>query len=147
MQIILREDLKNLGQAGDLVEVKPGYGRNYLIPQGLAMVATADNIQKIEHEKRLIAAKKAKLLKDAQAIIDRLKTVSVTVTRQVGEDDKLFGSVTSRDIEEQLAQKGITVDHKKIVIAETIKTAGEHTVEIKLGHGLSAPLVVSVISK
>src|SRR5437870_1394307 len=98
MQIILREDVHNLGKSGDLVKVKPGYGRNYLIPQGKAMVATAGNVKQIEHEKKVISARNAKNAKDAQAVADRLAQIEVTIERAVGEEDKLFGSVTSRDI-------------------------------------------------
>src|SRR3954468_8770177 len=126
MQVILKEDINTLGKSGDLVNVKPGYGRNFLIPQGKAMIATSGNIKQIEHEKKIIAAKNAKLLKDAQSIADRLAAIEVQLERATaahehkeGEDasaDKLFGSVTSRDIAEALAAKGVTVDHKKIVL-------------------------------
>ncbi|HEY7957729.1 MAG: 50S ribosomal protein L9 [Polyangia bacterium] len=147
MQVILKEDVHNLGKSGELVIVKPGYGRNYLIPQGLAMVATAGNIQQIEHEKKLIAAKNAKLSKDAQAMADRLAAIEVQIERQVGEEDKLFGSVTSRDVEEALADKGVTVDHRKLVLAEPIKTIGYHTVEVKLGAGVVGKVKVVVVPK
>jgi large subunit ribosomal protein L9 len=147
MQVILKEDVHNLGKSGELVIVKPGYGRNYLIPQGLAMVATAGNIQQIEHEKKLIAAKNAKLSKDAQAMADRLAAIEVQIERQVGEEDKLFGSVTSRDVEEALADKGVTVDHRKLVLAEPIKTIGYHTVEVKLGGGVVGKVKVVVVPK
>src|SRR5262245_58792172 len=118
MQVILKEDVANLGKSGDLVNVRPGYGRNYLIPQGLAMVATAGNVARIEHEKKLIAAKNAKLAKDAQSMADRLTALEVQIERAVGEGDKLFGSVTSRDIETALKDKGVTLDHKKFVLPE-----------------------------
>ena len=147
MQVILKEDVHNLGKSGDLVNVKPGYGRNYLIPQGLAVVATAGNIKQIEHEKKLITARNAKLAKDAQAVADKLAAVEVQIERQVGEEDKLFGSVTSRDIEEKLADKGVKVDHKKIVLSEPIKTIGYHTVEIKLGNGIVGKVKVVVVPK
>src|SRR5260221_10850625 len=113
MEVVLKEDVHNLGKSGDLVTVKPGYGRNYLIPKGLAVAATAGNIKQIEHEKKLIAAKNAKVLKDAQAIADRLGSVEVQVAPQVGGEEKLFGSVPSRDILEALAQKGIPLDHRQ----------------------------------
>jgi large subunit ribosomal protein L9 len=147
MQVILKEDVHNLGKSGDLVKVKPGYGRNYLIPQGLAVVATAGNIKEIEHQKKLIAARNAKLAKDAAAQADRLAAVEVQIERQVGEEDKLFGSVTSRDIEDALHDKGITVDHKKIVMPEPIKTIGYHTVEVKLGNGVVGKVKVVVVPK
>jgi large subunit ribosomal protein L9 len=147
MQVILKEDVHNLGKSGDLVKVRPGYGRNYLIPQGKAMIATAGNVKQIEHEKKLIAARNAKLTKDAQAISDRLKTLEVQIERAVGEEDKLFGSVTSRDIESALADKGLRLDHKKFVLPEPIKTIGYHTIEIKLGQGVTGSLKVVVVPK
>ena len=147
MQVILKEDVHNLGKSGDLVNVKPGYGRNYLIPQGLAVGATAGNIKQIEHEKKLIAGRNAKLSKDAQAVADKLAAVEVQIERQVGEEEKLFGSVNTRDIGEALADKGVKVDHKKIVLAEPIKTIGYHTVEIKLGNGVTGKIKVVVVPK
>ncbi len=158
MQVILKEDVHNLGKSGELVNVKPGYGRNYLIPQGLAVVATAANVKQIEHQKKLIAAKNAKLAKDAQATADRLAAIEVQIERPVapheksdtGEEkapDKLFGSVSSRDIAEALKSKGAPVDHKKIVLPEPIKTIGYHTVEIKLGNGVTGKIKVVVVPK
>ena len=147
MQLILKEDVHNLGKSGELVKVKPGFGRNYLIPQGKAMVATAGNVKQIEHEKKIIAAKNAKMAKDAQGIADRLKTREVQIERAVGEEDKLFGSVTSRDIEEALAEKGLKLDHKKFVLPEPIKAIGYHTIEIKLGQGVTGALKVVVVPK
>lgn len=147
MQVILKEDVHNLGKAGELVKVKPGFGRNYLIPQGKAIVATAANVKQIEHEKKIIAAKQAQLSKDAQAMADRLASVEVQIERQVGEEDKLFGSVTSRDIESALKDKGITIDHKKVHMPEPIKTIGYHTVEIKLGTGVTGKIKVVVVPK
>ena len=147
MQVILKEDVPNLGKSGELVNVKPGFGRNYLIPQGLAMVATAGNIKQIEHEKKVIAAKNAKLAKDSQAIADRLAQLEVSIERQVGEESKLFGSVTTRDIAEALADKGVTVDHRKIVLAEPIKAIGFQTVDVKLGQGVTGKLKVVVVPK
>ena len=147
MQVILKEDVHNLGKAGELVKVKPGFGRNYLIPQGKAIVATAANVKQIEHEKKIIAAKQAQLSKDAQAMADRLASVEVQIERQVGEEDKLFGSVTSRDIESALKDKGISIDHKKVHMPEPIKTIGYHTVEIKLGTGVTGKIKVVVVPK
>lgn len=147
MQVILKEDVHNLGKAGELVKVKPGFGRNYLIPQGKAVVATASNVKQIEHEKKLIAAKQAQLSKDAQSMADKLASVEVQIERQVGEEDKLFGSVTSRDIEAALKDKGVTIDHRKVHMPEPIKTIGYHTVEIKLGTGVTGKIKVVVVPK
>jgi large subunit ribosomal protein L9 len=147
MQVILKEDVHNLGKAGELVTVRPGFGRNFLIPQGKAVLATAGNVKEIEHQKKLIAAKNAAAAKDAQSIADRLASITVQIERQAGEESKLFGSVTSRDITEFLAEKGVTVDHRKIHLAEPIKTIGEHTVEIKLGSGVTGHIKVVVAAK
>ena len=147
MQVILKEDVHNLGAAGEVVTVRDGYGRNFLIPQGKAAIATAGNVAAIEHQKKLIAAKNAKLMKDASAMKDRLASFEVTVERQVGEEDKLFGSVTSRDVTEALKAKGVELDHKKLHIAEPIKTLGEHVVEVKLGQGVTGQIKVKVVAK
>jgi large subunit ribosomal protein L9 len=147
MQIILREDVHNLGKAGEVVTVKPGYGRNYLVPQGLASHATAHNIKQVEHHKKVIAAAQAVKAKESQALADKLGAVQITLERQAGEDDKLFGSVTTRDVEAALKEKGIAIDHKKLVIADPIKAIGDHNVEAKLGGGVSAHIKVSVTAK
>ena len=147
MQVILKEDVHNLGKAGEVVQVRPGYGRNFLIPQGKAAMATARNVAEIEHQKKIIAAKNAKLLKDSQAIADRIAQIEIQIERAVGEEDRLFGSVTSRDIEEALAKKGVTIDHKKLHIGEMIKTIGIHNVEAKLGQGVTATVKVVVVPK
>ncbi len=144
IQVILKEDVHNLGKSGDIVSVKPGYGRNYLIPQGLAVAATAGNVKHIEHHKKIIAARNAKLAKDAQSVADKLASVEVVITRQAGEGDKLFGSVTSRDLAEALAAKGVTVDHKKIVLPEPIKALGTSTVDVRLGQSVTGKIKVTV---
>jgi large subunit ribosomal protein L9 len=147
MQVILKEDVHNLGKSGDLVKVKPGFGRNYLIPQGLAVMATAQNVKEIEHQKKLIAARNAKLSKDAQSVADKMSAIEVQIERQSGEENKLFGSVNTRDIAEALAEKGVTVDHRKIHLPEAIKTIGYHTVDVKLGQGVTGKIKVVVVAK
>ena len=147
MQIILKEDIHNLGKGGELVTVKPGYGRNYLIPQGKAVIATARSVAQLEHEKKLIAARNSKLLKDAQSIADRLAQIEITVERKVGSEDKLFGSVTTRDIEEALAVKGVKVDKKHVHLAEPIKSLGIYTVEIKLSPEVTGKVKLWVVAK
>src|SRR5215468_1873562 len=102
IQVILKEDVANLGRSGELVSVKLGYGRNYLIPQGLAMIATKKNVAQMEHERKTIELRAQRLRKDAESVAGRLAGVSVSIERAVGEGDKLFGSVTTRDIEEAL---------------------------------------------
>jgi len=147
MQVILKEDVPNLGKSGDLVKVKPGFGRNYLLPQGLAVMATETNVKQIEHQKKLISARNAKLQKDSQAVADKLGAIEVSIERQVGEENKLFGSVTSRDIADALKDKGVTVDHRKIHLEEPIKTIGYQTVDVKLGQGVVGKIKVVVVPK
>jgi|SRR5882724_2406967 len=147
MQVILKEDLDNLGKSGEVVNVKEGFGRNYLLPRGLAVVATADDVSRVAHEKRVIAARAAKLAKETQAEADRLGQLTVSIARAVGDEDKLFGSVTSRDIAEALAEQKVTIDAKRLHLEEPIKTLGLTEVQIKLGHGVNAKLKVWVVKK
>ena len=145
MQLILTQDVANLGTAGELVTVRPGYGRNFLLPRRLAVLATANNVSRIEHEKRSIAAKQHKELKTAEEFAGKLEGTTVNVARQSGEGDKLFGSVTTRDIGEALEAAGYPVDHRKIDLAEPIKTLGLHEVVVKLGKGVQATIKVWVV--
>ena len=147
MQLILKEDLDNLGKSGEVVSVKEGYGRNYLLPRGLAVPATADDVARVEHEKRVIAARAAKLSKELQSEADRLGQLTVSIARAVGDEDKLFGSVTSRDIAEALAEQKVTIDTKKIHLDEPIKSLGMTEVQIKLGQGVTAKIKVWVVKK
>jgi large subunit ribosomal protein L9 len=147
IQVILKEDVPNLGRSGELVSVKPGYGRNYLIPQGLAMAATRRNVAQMEHQRRQVEAQAAKVRKDAESVAGRLNGVSVTLERQAGEGDRLFGSVTARDIEEALAAKGLKVDRKKIALADPIKSTGDHDVQIKVARDITAQIKVTVVAR
>jgi large subunit ribosomal protein L9 len=144
MQVILRDDMDNLGKSGEVVNVKPGYARNYLLPRGLAIKATAGDIKRVEHEKRVIASRAAKMAKTAQAEADKLSQVSVTIERATGEGDKLYGSVNTRDIAEALRAQGVIVDSKKIQLEEPIKALGLVEVAVKLGRGVSAKVKVTV---
>ncbi|HEV3030650.1 MAG TPA: 50S ribosomal protein L9 [Polyangia bacterium] len=147
MQVILRDDMDNLGKSGEVVNVKPGYARNYLLPRGFAIKATASDVKRVEHDKRVIAARTAKLAKEAQAEADGLSKVSVSIARAVGEEEKLYGSVTSRDIAEALGEQGVKVDSKKIHLEEPIKTLGLTEVQVKLGRGVNATIKVWVVKK
>jgi large subunit ribosomal protein L9 len=147
MQVILREDVEHLGKSGELVTVRPGYGRNYLIPQGLAVLATEKNVARLNHEKRLISARNARLLKDAQAVADKLGAIEVAIQRQAGEEDKIFGSVSTRDIEEALREKGLPIDRKKIVLGEPIRTLGVYTLDVKLTRDVVGKIKVWVVAK
>ncbi len=132
VRIILREDVPNLGEAGDVVNVKPGYARNFLLPRGMAAVATESRVKELEHHKRVIDEKLAKQMKDLEAVRDRIQALSLETEAQAGDGGKLFGSVTSQNIAALLAEQGIEVDRRKIDLSEPIKSVGEHEVSIKL---------------
>ena len=132
MKVILREDVENLGRGGDLVEVKNGYGRNFLIPRGLAVVANPKNIREVEHQKSVAAAKAAKLKASAEAVARRLADTPIALKRKVGEQDKLYGSVTALDIVEALAGRGLKLDRRAIDLPEPVKTLGDFEVPVKL---------------
>lgn len=132
MKLILREDVENLGKGGDLVDVKPGYGRNYLLPRGLAVAANPRNVRELEHQRKIAEAKAAKMKASAQAVAKRLSETPVTLQRKVGEQDKLYGSVTALDIVEALAARGLQLDRRTIDLAEPLKTVGEFEVPVKL---------------
>jgi large subunit ribosomal protein L9 len=147
MQVILTQDVANLGKAGELVNVKPGYGRNYLIPRGYAVSATAGNVNRLEHERKTIEKKVAKEKANAQSIADRLNGMTLQFERQVGEDEKLFGSVSNRDIAEQLKKAGIDLDHRKIELDHPVKALGKYEVAVRLGAGITAQLKYWVVGK
>src|SRR5687768_15060666 len=121
MRVILRESLDKLGDAGEVVTVREGYGRNYLLPRGLAVLATEKDVARFEHDKRVIAARSAKMAKELSAEADKINKVSVTIQASVGEGDRLYGSVTSRDIVEALRAQGVNLDSKKLQLSEPIK--------------------------
>jgi large subunit ribosomal protein L9 len=144
VKLILREDVLNLGEAGDLVSVKPGYARNFLIPEGRAAIATESRVKEFEHQKRVIAEKLAKEMKDLQAVRKKIESLKLEVTAQAGEEGKLFGSVTSQQIADLMAQNGVTIDRRKIDLAEPIKTLGDHKIKIKLRREFPAEVTVKV---
>jgi large subunit ribosomal protein L9 len=147
MQIILTQDVANLGKAGELVSVKPGYGRNFLIPQGLAVSATAGNVHRLEHERKQIERRVAKEKAGAQSIADRLNGMTLQFERNVGDDEKMFGSVTSRDLAEQLKKAGVEIDHRQVVLEQPVKALGKYEVPVKLGAGVTATLKFFVVAK
>lgn len=147
MQVILKEDVEKLGAMGQVVEVKRGYARNYLLPKDLAMEATARNLKQLDHKKRIVVDKIKKLQKESQSLADKIAQASVTLYHTAGEEEKLFGSVTSMDIVEALKEKGIEVDKRKIALDEPIKRLGEYKVPVKLPGGVSAELSVTVLAK
>lgn len=144
--VVLRDDIEKLGRSGDVVRVKPGYARNYLVPRGFASLATHGNVAQIEHEKKAAIARAAKLRAGAQGRAAELSAVTVEISAQAGDNERLFGSVGTRDIAQALAKKGIEVDRKKIVLDEPIKDLGEHEVTIKLGYEVNATIKVRVVA-
>jgi large subunit ribosomal protein L9 len=145
IHVVLTEDL-NLGKSGELVRVRSGYARNYLVPRGLAIGATKENVARIEHEKKVAESRNAKLKAEAELLAEKLKSVKVVIERPVGEGDRLYGSVTSRDVEEALAAQGFTVDRRRIVM-EQLKTLGTHTVTVRLATSISATIEITVAKK
>ena len=146
MEVILTEDIHRLGNAGDLVKVKAGFGRNYLLPQGKAMLATPSRVKQVEHQRRMIAEIQKKAVAEFKEIERRLKSVDLSFEMQASPEGKLFGSVTNADIAAKLAAGGVEIERRKIVIAEPIKSVGEHPITVRLHREVQTPLVVKVIS-
>ena len=144
VQVILSEDVHALGEAGDIVSVKPGFARNYLVPEGKAVPATAERVHQVEHQQRVISEKRAKELKDLESVKARLDATKLEIEAKAGEEGKLFGSVTAQNLADLLAEKGLDVDRRKIVLSEAIKTTGEHTVAIRLRSDVVAEFKVTV---
>lgn len=144
MNVILREDVYNLGKSGELVTVKEGYARNYLLPRNLAMLASSANVRQLEHEKKVIELRQQKLKGGAMEQAKKLEGVKVSIKRKVGEQDKLFGSVTALDIAEALAAAGHKLDRRLIHLLEPIKAIGAFPVEIRLHREVTAQLTVNV---
>jgi large subunit ribosomal protein L9 len=147
MKVILQKDVKNLGTIGDLVKVKDGYGRNFLLPRGLAILADERNTRQLEHQKRVARTLAAKQLAAAQAAAAAIASTPVAFKLEAGEDDKLFGSVTSRDITEALAAKGINVDRRKLQLEGGLKELGSFKVAVDLGSGVTGEVEVLVSRK
>ena len=144
MRVILKKEVRNLGGAGDIVKVSAGFGRNYLLPRGLAVLANESSLAQAEHNKRVADAIRRKELAGARAIADRLEGSAITIRREAGDDDKLFGSVTNRDIAEALAAEGIEIDRRTIE-TEPLKAVGLFTVPVRLHRDVAASVRVYVI--
>jgi len=147
MEVILRQDVASLGKAGDLVKVKPGYARNYLLPHGLAYEATAGNKQRIAAEAKARATRSAAERQEAEAQAARLGAVSLTLSRKAGEGDRLFGSITAQDVADALAAKGQAVDKRRIELEHPIKTVGQHTIPVRLHHDVTAEVRLTVVAE
>ena len=144
MQVILMKEVESLGQAGETVKVKNGYARNYLIPQGLAMIATKSNLALIENKLKTVELKEAKSRENLESLANELNKIKLSYSLKAGEDEKLFGSVTSQMISDSCQELGFTVDKKEIHIEEPIKTLGTHKVTVKLGPEIEAKIKVKV---
>jgi len=144
MKVILNENVEGLGNIGDLVSVKPGFARNFLLPRKMAVLADEKNVKAFEHQKRQAERKLEKVTKEAEIVKAKIEKVSCVVSHRAGEEGKLFGSVTNIELAEKLAAAGVEIDRKNIVLAEPIKTLGEHDVTVKLDAGVSATLKVVV---
>ena len=146
MKLILRADVENLGSLGDVVEVKPGYGRNFLLPQGLAMVASPANLQVFEQEHKKLQARMDAQRGEAHAMQARLEALDVVITMHVGENDRLYGSVTTTIIGDAIAALGVEVDRRRILMDAPIRTLGEHPVRVRLHPSVIAVVPVKVVS-
>jgi large subunit ribosomal protein L9 len=147
MKVILKEDVKNLGNMGQIVEVSDGFARNYLVPKKLAVEANMKNIKSIEHEKKVIQEKAKKIKISAQDLSDKLANMTVVIKARAGEEGKLFGSVTTMDIAEQLKNDGIEIDKKKISFDEPIKRIGTYAVSIRIHPEIATQVSVQVVEE
>jgi large subunit ribosomal protein L9 len=147
MKVILQETLEGVGNLGDLLDVSPGFARNYLLPRKKAVEANNRNIKEFEHAKRVTAEKAKKERLEIEAFGKKVSTVTLTIPAQVGKDDKMFGSVTAKDIAEGLAEQGYTVDRRKIQLAQPIKELGTFAIAVKLPRDVSASVSVHVVKK
>lgn len=146
MKVFLKEDVKNLGKMGDVVNVAEGFGRNFLLPKKFAVEANTKNLKEFEHNKRIIDGRAAKIKDASKATADKLSALTLKIRAKAGEEEKLFGSVTTMDIAEAFKAEGFDVDKKKILLVEPIKRLGEYTVEVKIHHEVNATVKVLVVS-
>ena len=145
MEVILKEDIANVGKIGEVVRVRDGYARNYLLPRGLVLLANKKNLKTFEHQKKLVADQKQKITRQAKSVGEAVSAVSLIIRMRVGEEGKLFGSVTNIQIEKALKAQGLTVDRRKIQLEEPIKAAGDYEVPIRMAADITVPLKVSVV--
>jgi large subunit ribosomal protein L9 len=146
MEVILLENVPSLGKAGDIVQVAVGYGRNFLIPQKLAIEATPQNIRIWEQQREVFRHKKSKELERAREEAQRIESISFTIRRTAGESEKLFGSVTSLDLQKALQEQGIVVDRKKILLPHPLKKLGSYSIPIKLHPEVTAQMNIQIVS-
>src|SRR5213592_3083630 len=144
VQVILRDDVPNLGKIGEVVRVKPGYARNFLLPRGLAVEASPKNLRTLEHHKRVIAAKADREHKSAEATASRLEGLKLVARARAGEDGRLFGSVTNMDLERMLAERGFQVERRRILLDEPLKHLGTYPVVVQVGRAVRVAIEVTV---
>ena len=144
MEVILQEDVPNLGSIGTIVRVRDGYARNFLLPRGLALVANRRNVRVLEHQQRVVGAKLARQRKQGEALAQQLASVTVSIKARAGEEGRLFGSVTNMDIERALRERGYDIDRRRILLDEPIKTLGTSTITIQLARDLQAAITLTV---
>ena len=147
MKIILQESYMNLGEAGEVIDVRPGYARNFLLPQKIAVTATAGNVRKFEDKVKELTVKKETERENSKKTMGVLEKIEITIKKRVAEDGKLFGSVTTKELEAELAAKGATVDRRQIVIGQPIKMAGEYSILVKLVGGMKTHITLKVVSE
>jgi len=145
MELILKETVESLGEEGDIVKVKSGYARNYLIPRKKAIVANKANLTLLDQEKATIESRKEKQRQETESLSKKISGTTITIKHLAGEDNKLFGSVTAADISQKLAEKNIQIDKKNVLLAEPIKTLGEVVVSIKVGYQATSEITVQVV--
>jgi large subunit ribosomal protein L9 len=147
MKIILREDVSNLGKAGEIATVRPGYGRNFLIPYGKAVLASDKNVREMEHQKRVIFQQQAKIKASAEAVAQKLAGMQITISRKVGEQEKLYGSVSNKDIADAIAKMGLQIDRHTIQLPDAIRELGTFDVPVKLHQSITASVKVWVVKE
>jgi len=147
MEVILTEEVANLGESGEIVKVKAGYGRNYLIPKGIAIKATSKNKARLEHEQRVIELKRAKQIKTAEDLKEKLEDITITIPKKVGENEKLYGSVTKKEIVDALAKNNLQIEKRQLELNKPIKEIGVQNIDIKLTQGITAKLKVWIVSE
>jgi large subunit ribosomal protein L9 len=145
IEVILKEHVEHLGRRGEIVRVADGYARNFLLPRKLALAVTDENKRQIERERVKAEAKDAEELKEAKALAAKVEAIEVSIARRVGENEILFGSVTSADLAEALAARDVAVEKRKIMLGEPLKTVGDHVVPVKLHRDVTAELKVKVV--
>ncbi|MES1185147.1 MAG: 50S ribosomal protein L9 [Myxococcales bacterium] len=147
IKVLLKNDVPSLGTGGEVVRVRPGFARNFLLPRGLAVPATAGNLARVEDLKRQVASQAKQELEQANAAAAKIAGASVSIARAVGEEGKMYGSVTTKDIEDAFGAAGVKIDRKKIVLPEALKALGTFEVPIKLHSSVTATLKVNVVKK